>query len=506
MKNNIKLATIISYITLIIGNIISIIYTPFMLATLGSKEYGLFTLVNTIISYIYLLDMGLGNAIIRYNSKYMAENDDDGLQKVNGMFLCLYSLIAVIGVIIGFIVYKNLDTIFINGLSLQEINKIKTMFIVAIINLAFSFPLNVFSGIIVANERFVFTKIIALVRTILNPIIMISVLLLGYKSLGMLIVSTIFNISIGFINIFYCFNVLKVKIKFREFNKQIYKEVFRYSFFIFLSAMAYKLYWSTDQIILGMFVGSSAISIYSIGVQFNGYLTSFSNVVSSMFLPKLTKLTTVEKDNKELMNVLIKVSRIQTFIVAFIIIGFILVGQQFIVTWTGSKYSKSYYIALIVMVPQIISIIQTLFATMLEAMNKHRIKAFIYLGVSVLNLIITLILVNYLGAIGCAIGTAIGMIINALLNNIYYKYSLNLNMKYYWSEIGKLTIPIGLSLVMGIVLVKLISPSSYISIGIFVVLFTLLYFAVLWRFAFNMFEKEIILSVVKSISRKKSIA
>ena len=295
MKNNIKLATIISYITLIIGNIISIIYTPFMLATLGSEEYGLFTLVNTIISYIYLLDMGLGNAIIRYNSKYMAENDEDGLQKVNGMFLCLYSLIAVIGVIIGFIVYKNLDTIFINGLSLQEINKIKTMFIVAIINLAFSFPLNVFSGIIIANERFVFTKIIALVRTILNPIVMISVLLLGYKSLGMLIASTIFNISIGFINIFYCFNVLKVKIKFRGFNKRIYKEVFRYSFFIFLSAIAYKLYWSTDQIILGMFVGSSAISIYSIGVQFNGYLTSFSNVVSGMFLPKLTKLTTINR-------------------------------------------------------------------------------------------------------------------------------------------------------------------------------------------------------------------
>ena len=90
MKNNLKFATIISYITLFAGNVISIFYTPFMLSKLGNSEYGLFSLVNTIISYIYLLDMGLGNAIIRYNSKYMAENDEEGLKKVNGMFFSLY--------------------------------------------------------------------------------------------------------------------------------------------------------------------------------------------------------------------------------------------------------------------------------------------------------------------------------------------------------------------------------------------------------------------------------
>ena len=186
MGQSIKKATVISYITLVIGNIISLIYTPFMLSTLGSNEYGLFSLVNNIISYIYLLDMGMGNAVIRYNSRYMANNDKEGLKVINGMFLSMYIIIAIIGVVIGVILYSKIDILFGQGLSNIEINKLKTMFVIAIINVIFSFPLNVFSGIIVSNEKFVYNKILTLFRTVLNPMIMVSILILGYKSIGMI--------------------------------------------------------------------------------------------------------------------------------------------------------------------------------------------------------------------------------------------------------------------------------------------------------------------------------
>ena len=281
---------------------------------------------------------------------------------------------------------------------------------------------------------------------------------------------------------------------FKEFDKSLYKEIFKYSFYIFLSAIAYRIYWSTDQVVLGMFVSSSSIAIYSIGIQFNSYFVSFSNVISSMFLPRLTKIANIDENKDELMKILIKVSRIQTFIASFIILGFILIGKQFIMMWAGDEYEISYYIALLVMIPQIVSIIQTLFATMLEAINKHKVKAFIYLGVSILNLIITLILVNVLGAIGCALGTAIGMIINAILNNIYYKYKLNLNMIYYWKEIMKLSLPIALSFAIGGILVKIVQPKSYFSIGIFIVLFTIVFMGVCWVTSLNDYEKEVILS------------
>ena len=505
MWNNIKIASIISYFTLILGNLISIIYTPFMLTTLGSSEYGLFSLVNTTIAYMYLLDLGFSNAIIRYNAKYIADKNESNIENINGMFLMMYLFISIVSIIISCIIYKNLSSIFSEGLVLRELNQLKIMFIIAAINVACSLPLNIFNGIIIANEKFVFSKTITLNRTVLNPVMMILVLIMGFKSVGMLIISTIFNISIGIINIIYCFKVLKIRLNIYYFDIDVFKDILSYSFFIFLGSIAYQIYWSTDQIILGMFVNSTSIAIYSLGTQFNTYFTSFSNVISNMFLPKLTKLIGTENSDSEILKILVKVSRIQFYISTFILSGFILIGESFINLWAGSEYNNSYIIAILIMIPQVVSIIQSLFATMLEAMNRHKVKSYIYLGVSVLNLVLSIVLVKAIGMIGCAIATAIGMTINAILNNIYYKYYLKLDINYYWKSISKLFLPLLICNLLGWVLTKLMIINSYKMVAIFIILFTIIYFTISWKLSFNEYEKNIfreILYKFKSYSKR----
>jgi len=498
-------AVVITYITIIVGNVISLMYTPFMLSKLGKAEYGLFSLVNSIVAYIYLLDMGFGNAVIRYNSKYMVEKNEEGRKKINGMFLSLYLVLGLISLFIGTIIYFNLDKIMGKSLSLDEIIKTKQMFMVAIFNIALSFPLSIFNSIITAHEKFVYIKLINLIRTILNPAIMITVLLFGSRAFGMIIGSTVFNLMLGLMNVIYCFKVLKLKIKFGGFDKILFKEIFKYSFFVFLSAIAYQIYWNTDQLILAIFVGSAPIAIYAVSSQFNTYFISLSNVLSSMFLPKLTKMVTVEENRNELMKLLTKVGRIQYYICSYIFVGFILVGKQFITRWVGDSYSYCYVIAIILMFPQIFSIIQSLFATMLEAMNKHKIKAYIYLTIAIINVLISIVLVQKYQGLGCAIGTAIGMVINAIANNVYYKYVIKLDIKYFWLQILKLVVPSFITFGLGFIVIKVLSPSTYISIVIFGVIFTILYFLVFWILGFNKYEKDIFMATVKKLRKARKV-
>ena len=495
-------AVVITYITIILGNVISLVYTPFMLSKLGKAEYGLFSLVNSIVAYIYLLDMGFGNAVIRYNSKYMVEKNEDGRKKVNGMFLSLYLVLGLISLVIGTIIYFNLGKIMGKNLSPDEIIKTKQMFMVAIFNISLSFPLSIFNSIITAHEKFVYIKVINLVRTILNPAIMITVLLFGSRAFGMVIGSTVFNLLLGLVNVIYCFKILSLKIKFAGFDKTLFKEIFRYSFFVFLGAIAYQIYWNTDQLILAVFVGSAPIAIYAVSSQFNTYFISLSNVLSSMFLPKLTKMVTVEENKMELMKLLTKVGRIQYYICSYIFVGFILVGKQFITRWVGDSYSYCYVIAIILMFPQIFSIIQSLFATMLEAMNKHRVKAYIYLTIAIVNVLVSILLVQKYQGLGCAIGTAIGMIINAVANNIYYKYFIKLDIKYFWIQILKLVIPSSITFGLGFLVISIMSPTSYISILIFGILFTIIFVIVFWMLGFNKYEKDIFMATLKKVSNR----
>lgn len=500
-NKNIKIATIISYVTIFLGNIVSLISIPFIISRLGASEYGIFNLVNSIISYMYIMDLGLGNAVVRYNSKYIAEKKEDEIKQLNGMFLCIYFIISIICILIGTILYFNFDLIFSNGLTRYEIELTKKMFIVAIINLSIGLPLGVFNSIITAYEEFIFIKIISLIRTVLNPIIMIVVLLTGYKALGMVIMSTIFNIVLGCINIYYCKSVLKIKLQFSNFNKNTFKSIFKYSSYIFIGIIAYKIYWSTDQFILGMCVSASSIAVYSVGSQLSTYFTSISNVLSGMFLPKFTKIS-INDDKQEMLTIITKVSRIQYYIAIYMLIGFILVGKQFIHIWIGDAYTLAYYISIIIMIPQVISIVQALFATTLEALNKHKVKSYIYLSVAVLNLFLTIILVKPFGIIGCALGTSVGMTINAIANNLYYAYKLKFNMKYYWSQILPLMIPTILSFIAGWSINNNIYIYNYISLLVFIIIFTISYLMIFWVFGFNKYEKDIFISTLKYIKIK----
>ena len=73
-SKQIKTGVILSYLTLALSNIIALVYTPFMLRMMGQSEYGLYSLVASVVAYLTIMDFGFGNAIVRYTAKYRAES------------------------------------------------------------------------------------------------------------------------------------------------------------------------------------------------------------------------------------------------------------------------------------------------------------------------------------------------------------------------------------------------------------------------------------------------
>ena len=142
--NQLKAGVILTYVQLIIGNIISIIYTPIMLRILGQNEYGLYNLSSSTISYLGLLSFGFGSAYIRYYSKYKVENNKDEIKKLNGMFMTVYSIIAIVALIAGSVLIFNVETIFKQGLNSAEINKSRILMSFMVFNLAISFSIFAF--------------------------------------------------------------------------------------------------------------------------------------------------------------------------------------------------------------------------------------------------------------------------------------------------------------------------------------------------------------------------
>lgn len=502
-KNQLKAGAILSYISLGITSFISIIYTPIMLRLLGQSQYGLYNLANSVIGYLGVLDFGLGNAVVRYTSKYRALNDKESEENLYGMFIIIYSILAIIILIAGGILVVNSGYIFSAKLSISELKTMKVLMGIMIFNLAISFPLGIFGAIITAYERFIFPKIVSIIRAVINPFIMLPLLLMGYTSIGLTVATTILNIIFMFINIYYCFFKLKIKIQFKKIRFNVIREISGYSFFVFMNIIVDKIYWSTDQLILGAVSGSIAVAIYAVASTINGYYMNFSTAISGVFLPKITAMVTRSVSDKEISDLFIRTGRVQYIIMSFILGGFILVGQQFINTWAGQGYRQAYYIAIIVMIPLTIPLIQTLGISILQAKNMHKFRSIIYLIISLINLIASIPLAKILGGTGAAIATAVSMVLgHGIIMNIYYMKIIKLDILSFWNNILKMSIPVVLSLVVSKFINSSIYINGYLGVAIQAIIFSFIFLVFMWFIGMNDYEKQLLCKPFEKIRNK----
>ena len=67
--NQRRWGAVLSYVNIILTVLVGLLYTPLMLRLLGQSEYGLYSLIGSVVGYLSVLDMGLGNTLVRYTAK-----------------------------------------------------------------------------------------------------------------------------------------------------------------------------------------------------------------------------------------------------------------------------------------------------------------------------------------------------------------------------------------------------------------------------------------------------
>ncbi|MEK3885906.1 oligosaccharide flippase family protein [Bacillus sp. FSL K6-3431] len=503
MKNQLKAGAVLSYAALFINSAISIIYTPIMLSLLGQSEYGLYSLASATSGFIGVLNFGLGNALIRYSAKYKALNDEQGCSKLYGLFFIIYGVLGGIALVAGIILTLNADLFFSNSLSIAELHTLKIIMRIMIVNISIGIGLGMFSVIILAHEKFVFQKTVVIISSIISPLLILPFLIMGYGVITMALIITLLNFITIIINIYFCIKKIKIKIIFKKLEKGLFKEIIIFSFYIFLNLIISQLYWSTDQVILGIYSGTIAVSIYTIGVSFTGYFSGFSSAISNVFLSKVSTMVTQEATDQELSELFIRIGRVQYIIISFALSGFVVFGQEFIYLWVGLEYSESYIIAVIILAPMLVSLIQSMGGVILQAKNMQKFKSVINIFVAIVNVIMSVIFVQWWGVIGCAIATAISFTIgNIVIINIYYWKKISINIPEFWVNILSLSTPLIISLLYGFTLNGEIIANYWTLLFIKIFVFSLVYIFIIWITGMNNYEKDLIIVPVKRITRR----
>jgi len=497
----IKLGAIISYISIAINIIAGLLYTPWMVQQIGQDNFGLYSLAISLIS-IFLIDFGLSAAVSRFVSKYYAEGNQVKVNNILGVIYKFYFLIGALLLLSLVLIYFNIDLIY-TELSPSELKNFKIVYIIAATFSVISFPFIPLNGILTSYEKFVKLKLCDLFNRILSILLIVLALLFNYGLYALVTANAISGLITIVIKLVIIKRNTPIKINFDYNSKEMVKEIFSFSIWSTVISIAQRFIFNITPSILGAISGAVSISVFAIGSIIEGYIFTIGNAINGLFLPKVTRIVQNNDSSNGLLKLMVKLGRIQLCIIGLIIIGFITIGQDFIYLWMGEEYSSSYYIAVLLIIPALIDLPQYIGNNALVALNKLKLQSYVFIGMAIINIILSLIFSRYWGALGASLAICISYLLRSIGMNIIFYRSLKINVFIFFKECHiKLLPPLLLTFGIGIGIGYYFTEVTWYNLLIKGTILTVFYFIIIWLIGFNKYEKNLVVQTISQIKNK----
>lgn len=500
MSNSIKKGAIISYVSIFLNIVISLVYTPWMIHQIGVSDYGLYSLVGTFLGY-FMLDFGLSGTITRFVAKYRAEGNEQKVSNMLGLTAKVYLIIDSIIFVIVFILYFFLADVF-GGLTSEEIEKLKVLYCIAGTFSVLSFLFKPVSGAMMAYEYFVENKTLDLMVRVGTVVFIVIMLFLGGNVYHLVFITGFVGFAVALLRYIIFVRKSKLKISWSYFEKEDLIGLFSFSVWVLLIQLSQMFRLSLIPTILGIFNNTTEISVFSVGRNLEGMVYTISAALNGLFLPMVSRMVQTD-DRKSIMGLMIRVGRIQLYIILLIFSGFFVCGQSFIHLWVGETFNASYYVFLFLVFVNIISLTLSIAMDVVYAENRIKHTAMRVLISSLIGLVLSIIVTPKYGAVGCAAATGLALVLTQILYVDFYQRKMGLDMGYFFRNCHLRIMPlIVVYALIGYFICRNLIINNWFMLFVVIGVYTIGYFAVAWFLLANDYEKGLILGFVTK--KKKS--
>ncbi len=493
--NHIKKGAILSYFNLGLNVLIGLVYTPWMIKSIGQADYGLYTLAMSIIGLL-AFDFGLGNATTKFICEYLAQKRQDKVDALLGLVFKLYLGldILILGVFVG--VYAFLPQIY-EGLTSSELSTFHVIFIIAACYCTLSFPFIPLNGIMTGYEKFVQLKSCDLFQRVFIVVTMAICLICGYGLYALVIVNSAAGIITILLKLYLIRRDTPIRVDISFWDRKEIQRIFSFVIWVTIIALAQRMIFNIAPSILGIFADSSHIAILGVAITVESYTYLFANAISGMFLPRVSKFVASENITavQELMT---RVGRIQLFICGFIFIWFLVFGKSFINLWVGDEYSQVYICSILFLIPIVIQLPLEIGMSYIIASNRVRQQSFIYIGMAVTNIILAIPLSKYYGVLGLSFAIFVSYMVRTISLEIFLHRNMGLNMLTFIKEtfVG-FSIPFLVSLILFFVISFIPIEDNWLSLIAKGGLSVVGYLLIIMKLGFNEYERNMLISLIK---------
>jgi O-antigen/teichoic acid export membrane protein len=388
--------------------IVAFFMMPFLINELGDHWYGVWTVVGSLAAAYHLFDMGMASAVTRYVSRAFGIEDNKQANATINTALVIYALIAII-VVIASIMASYASRAFIGSESDKDVVQLLVLIIGT--SVAMEFPFNALAGVASAKLRFHQVAFARILVTLLGAALTWWFASRGY---GIVAIAVIAFCTARISNLLYLLICIaafpSIKFSYKLASRAMTKELFQYSAWSFLIAIAYQLRNNVDNFVIAGILSAASVTHYAIGLRLVDYVAQFLSQATNMFVPIFTAYH-AQENKRELHKKLLFITRLNLVLAMIAGSGLVIFGDAFISRWMGPDYNDAYWVMVILLIGRMIGFANHPLNTAMYAANKHSIVAKIDMIEVALNLGLSLVLVRYFGLLGVAFGTTIPLLL-----------------------------------------------------------------------------------------------
>ncbi len=380
--------------------------SPFILHRLGNVAYGVWVLAISVVGYLSLLDLGMQGSVLRFVSQGHTKQDHQGASEAVSAALWVRLQISALAVLLSAglaVVFPHLFKI-----SPELAGDARTSILVIGATTAITMSMGVVGGVVAALNRYDLQNYASLVQSTVRVAGIVVVLRSGHGIVAIAVCELIAVLISKLFQIWIARRLYpELRIQLKRPKRETLRKIWSYSSYTFLITIAVQLVYQTDNIVVGAFVSTSAVTFYAIAGSLCRYASQVVSSMDSTFMPAAS--TYESSGNVEgLLTLYRNGTRAMIMVSLPMMITMIVRGSSFIGLWMGPEYSHSSGIILIILsIALFFSYANRTAGAIAFGIEKHKAVALWAVGEGVANLILSVILAHWYGIYGVAIGTMI---------------------------------------------------------------------------------------------------
>ena len=467
------------------ANILAGIFlSPFILSHLGDSAFGIWVLIFSITGYYGLFDFGIRSSVLRYFSRSLAMKDEEGLIKVFNTSLFSYSCIGALTFLLTLVFVPHLDSFFHIAPEFQR--TARWLLIISGGAIALGFPLELAGSLLEGLQRFDIVNATGILATIVRAVLIVIALNSGYGLLSVALITMAIPLLTSVVRGVIVQQICHLRFGWRYIDRSTFHQMATYSGITFMTIVAGRLKFKTDEIIIGSMMTASAITYFNIGARIVDYAGSVVQGLAQVFLPMSSHTEAIGRPDG-LRRIFVVGNRFCAFVIFPISAVLIILGKSIIEVWVGKKYiATSYPVLVIMIVVMTLMWAQGASTRILFGIGEHKTLAVVTLIEGISNVLLSILLIRPYGIIGDSIGTAIPLFCTTIFflpGHMCRRLDISLNT--YLREAYTLPILLCMPMVVTMLLMKSwFVPHTYFTVLIHLSVAALVYgIGLAWAFA-----------------------